>query len=123
VAVLCLGEEMNDTQLDKRSGHIYRVDKFVVPSQVRDAFLEKVRKTHQLLRTLPGFVQDLLLEQSSGPGEFNFLTLVEWDSSISIEYATAAVVAMQREAKFAPQEMFARLGIRADLANYHRIDA
>lgn len=123
VAVLPLGEKMSHTQPGKRLGHIYRVDKFVVPSQARDEFLEKVRKTHQLLRTLPGFVQDLLLEQSSGPGEFNFVTIVEWDSSTSIENAKAAVMAMHKETNFAPQEMFARLGISADRANYRGIDA
>jgi heme-degrading monooxygenase HmoA len=114
---------MSHTRLGERLGHIYRVDKFVVPSQARDEFFEKVRKTHQLLGTLPGFVQVLLLEQSSGPGEFNFVTIVEWDNSASIENAKAAVMAMHKESNFAPQEMFARLGIRADMANYHGIDA
>jgi hypothetical protein len=56
---------------------IYRVDKFVVPSSPREEFLGKVRPTHALLQAQPGFLQDFVLEQSCGPGEFNFVTIVE----------------------------------------------
>jgi hypothetical protein len=106
-----------------KSARIYRVDKFVVPDSVRKEFISRVRSTHELLRTLPGFLQDFVLEQSSGPGEFNFVTIVEWDGVQSIENAKAAVMAMQKEMQFNPQEMFARLGIKADLGNYKQIEA
>lgn len=102
---------------------IYRVDKFIVPDQAREEFLNKVRDTHALLKTQPGFLRDLVLEQSAGPGEFNFVTIVEWESPQAIENARAAVTAMHERMSFNPQEMFARLGIKADLANYQRIDA
>lgn len=62
-----------------RSERIYRVD-FVVPDHAREEFINRVRRTHELLRTQPGFLQDFVLEQSSGPGEFNFVTVVEWES-------------------------------------------
>jgi heme-degrading monooxygenase HmoA len=102
---------------------IYRVDKFVVPSGAREEFLEKVRRTHALLQAQPGFLQDFVLEQSSGPGEFNFVTMVEWASQEAVENARAAVVKLHREMNFTPQEVFARLDIKADLANYKRLEA
>lgn len=105
------------------SERIYRVDKFIVPSHACEEFINKVRNTHELLRTLPGFLQDFVLEQSAGPGEFNFVTMVEWDSLKSVEDAKTAVMAMHKEMNFSPQEMLARLGIKADLANYRRIEA
>ena len=114
---------MKERHLSGKSERIYRVDKFVVPDRARDEFLTKVRNTHELLRTLPGFLQDSVLEQSSGPGEFNFVTIVEWESMESIENAKAAVMAMHTRTNINPQEMFARLGIKADLANYRQIDA
>jgi heme-degrading monooxygenase HmoA len=93
-----------------------------VPDHAREEFMRRVRDTHELLRTLPGFLQDFVLEQSSGPGEFNFVTSVEWDGVESIENAKASVMAMQKEMNFNPQEMWARLGIKTDLANYRQID-
>jgi heme-degrading monooxygenase HmoA len=102
---------------------IYRVDKFAVPSGARQEFLDKARRTHSLLKAQPGFVQDFILEQSSGPGEFNFVTIVEWASQEAIENARSAVLVLHREMNFNPQELFARFGIKADLANYKRLEA
>ena len=105
-----------------QSERIYRVDKYVVPPQALAEFMAKTRRTHDLLRVLPGFVQDIVLEQAAGPGEFNFVTIVEWESLESIEKAKAAVSAMHKKLRFNPRKTFARLGIKADLANYLCID-
>jgi heme-degrading monooxygenase HmoA len=102
---------------------VYRVDKFVVPHAARKEFLERARHTHALLKAQPGFLQDLILEQSSGPGEFNFVTVVEWASQEAVENARAAVMRLHRELNFSPQEAFARLDIKADIANYKRLEA
>jgi heme-degrading monooxygenase HmoA len=63
----------------------YRVDKFAVPAEGRAEFLERVASTHALLRTQKGFVRDLILEQQSGPGALNFVTLVEWTGPEAVE--------------------------------------
>lgn len=105
-----------------RTKRVYRVNKYVVPPQALAEFLGNTRKIHDLLRALPGFVQDFVLEQSAGPGEFNYVTIVEWESLESIEKAKTAVTAMQRRLRLNPDRMFARLGIKADLANYLCID-
>jgi hypothetical protein len=68
-------------------------------------------------------LQDFVLEQSSGPGEFNFVSIVEWDGMEPIENAKAVAIARHKEMKFDPQEMFARLGIKADLGNHRQIHA
>ncbi len=114
---------MNDSNVNAQSRHRYRVDKFVVPAPAREEFLGKVRKTHSVLKIQPGFVRDTVLEQVAGSGEFNFVTIVEWDSQASVDNAKAAVASMFAQSGFNPQEMFGRLGIKADLANYRRTDA
>src|SRR5258708_1848332 len=102
---------------------VYRVDKFVVPGPAREEFLERARRTHALLKAQPGFLQDLILEQSSSPGEFNFVTIVEWAGKEAVETARAAVVTLPGKMTFPPQEVFARLDIKADIANYKRLEA
>jgi hypothetical protein len=67
-------------------------------------------------------VRDALFEQTSGPGAFNFVTLVEWESAEALEAAKKAVMAKHEEEGFHPEEMFARLEIDADLANYVQFD-
>jgi heme-degrading monooxygenase HmoA len=118
----CLEGKRQKDHHSNASERIYRVDKFIVPDHAREEFMRRVRDTHELLRTLPGFLQDFVLEQSSGPGEFNFVTSVEWDGVESVENAKAFAMAMQKEMNFNPQEMWARLEIKTDLANYRQID-
>ena len=104
-----------------KSQRVYRVDKFMVPEEARIEFMEKIKPTHDLLKAQPGFIQDFVLEQSAGPGKFNFVTLVEWEDEAVMAQARTAVAALHQQMNFNPQEMFAQLGIEADLANYHRI--
>lgn len=104
-------------------GHVYRIDKFVVPENARNEFLERVKATHELLRKQPGFLRDFLLEQNVIPGEFNLVTFVEWESQSVFEKAKDAVSTLHKQLRFNPQEMLARLGIRAELGNYRHLDA
>ena len=107
----------------RKSEHVYRVDKFVVPVAGRNEFIGRVRRTHEVLRSQPGFLKDFVLEQSAGPGEFNFVTVVEWASQAVIENARSAVMAMHADDNFDPHEMYVRLGIKADVATYTQVDA
>lgn len=101
-----------------QSSHVFRVDKFVVPDEARDEFVNSLRRTHELLAEQPGFVQDFLLEQSGGPGEFNFVTIVEWESPDAIGDARTTVKAMHERWDFDPEELFSSRDITADIATY-----
>ncbi|TIO07492.1 antibiotic biosynthesis monooxygenase [Mesorhizobium sp.] len=103
------------------NGSVFRVDKFVVPGAAREEIIAKVRMTHELLRQQQGFVQDFLLEQFSGPGEFNLVTIVEWESQAAVDKVVPIVKAAHERIAFNPQETIARLGVKADIANYQRI--
>jgi hypothetical protein len=105
-------------EMKMANGHIFRIDRFTMPQAGQAEFMSRVMKTHDLLKTQPGFVQQLVLEKISEPGEFSIMTLAEWESTEVMEHVRAAVQAMQRESGFDPQEMYARLGIKADLAQY-----
>ncbi|MCC5940563.1 MAG: hypothetical protein JJU37_03405 [Balneolaceae bacterium] len=108
----------NQSHYKNRSQHIYRVDKFAVPDAGRPEFLEKVRITHERLRTLPGFIRDVILEQVSETAEFNIVTIVKWENSEAIKQARVQVHKLHKELKFDPKELFTRLGILADFGNY-----
>ncbi|HKB15301.1 MAG TPA: antibiotic biosynthesis monooxygenase [Planctomycetota bacterium] len=113
---------MMEARVSVRPDPVFRVDRFVVPQDARDEFLARVRETHVFLRDLRGFLGDLVLEQVSGPGESTFFTLVGWDDASSVEEAKAAVQARHEEGDDPPRRLFARLGIRADRAEYRLVD-
>lgn len=113
---------MNAGTTSGQSGHLCRMDSFIVPEAARDEFLERVRQTHDLLKTLPGFVQDVVLERIARSDQFNFVTMVEWDSEASMENAKAAVAEMHAQMQFDPRQMLERLEITVDRASYLRAD-
>ncbi|PSJ54929.1 antibiotic biosynthesis monooxygenase family protein [Pseudaminobacter soli (ex Li et al. 2025)] len=100
-----------------KSQRIYRVDRFAVPISVRAEFLDRVRQTHEVLRTQPGFLQDMLLEQAAG-NEHHIVTIVEWEDAAALAPAKVNVQAMQRKMNFDPQEFLAQNGIKAEIGNY-----
>jgi heme-degrading monooxygenase HmoA len=102
----------------KPSNHIYRVDKFIVPDSAREEFLARANAIREVLRKQEGFVRDAYLEQISGPGEFNIVTIAEWESQEHVEAAKSAVAALLKQSNFNPHEMYQRLGIKADIAFY-----
>jgi hypothetical protein len=75
------------------------------------------------LRKQAGFIRDYVLEQvDSGTGGFVLLTFAEWEGPEAVEKARAAVTAMYAQERFNPQDLFLRLGIKADLVYYRQVD-
>ena len=113
---------MSEIMTDETAAPVIRVDKFAVPAAGREEFLARVFETHAFLRAQKGFVRGMILEQDSGPGRFNFVTVVEWESVTSVNLAATAVARYHHETGFDRQRMLVKLGIDADLGNYRRID-
>ena len=89
-----------------------------VPAAAREEFLVKVMMTHKVLQAQDGFIRHRVLEQVAGPGEFNFVTIAEWENTEVVEQRAGSGHCRAGGREFSPQEMFERLGIRADIAGY-----
>jgi hypothetical protein len=50
------------------------------------------------------------------------VTIVEWENSCATDGARKAVAASHQKINFDAQAMVSRLGIRADIANYKRVE-
>lgn len=97
---------------------VYKIDKFIVPAAARDEFMARVAMIKDMLQAMPGCRQNLVLEQVAGPGAFNVVTFVEWQDAEALENAKTTVTARYKAMNFNPQELIARLGVTADIANY-----
>lgn len=97
---------------------LFRIDKFHVPPRAMPAFMDRVRRTHALLGAQPGCRQNLVLTQTGGPGEFNVVTMVEWDSAEAHAQAREAVQARYAQEGFDAAAFMRSLGIRPDVAVY-----
>jgi len=96
----------------------FRIDKFVVPEPARTVFIQAVDDSEAVMRAQPGFVGHSLLEQVGGPGEFNFVTVAEWESDAYVPAAAAAIARDHAMRSFNRNLFFAAHGIKADIATY-----
>jgi hypothetical protein len=99
-----------------------RINKFSVPAESRDAFLDLMAKTHAILRQQEGVVADRILEQQSGPGVFNFVAMIEFVGPEVIDSIAAAVAAFDQQAGIDRQQAMAALNIKTDMGIYHNLD-
>ena|SRR5215813_4004605 len=104
----------------KNPNHIFRVDKFKVPAASRDEFLVRVRTSNEILRTIPGFVEDCFLEQRDDAGNSKIITIAIWEDEQAFASAKAAVQEHYKNIGFNPAEIVQRLGIEAEMDAYTR---
>ena len=100
---------------------IYRVDKFVVPQAALPAFMARVRHAQEALDAQPGRGRNHGLQQEGGPGEFNVVTITEWESAEAMAAARDAMAEQFRREGFDPETFRRSLGIRADVGSYRAV--
>jgi hypothetical protein len=97
---------------------VFRIDKFVVPSQSISAFVERIHQVQRMLGDQPGCLQKHVLTQTGDSSEFDVVTVVEWASSDAV---AAAQVVMQKQLAgegFDIQAFRKKLGVRGDSGMY-----
>ncbi len=101
------------------STSVFRIDKFVVPADVLPTLMERVRHSQRMLSAVPGCQQNLVLTQTGGAGEFNVMTIVEWESADALNAAKAVVQETYAQEGFDPTEFLQSLGVRMDVGIYN----
>jgi hypothetical protein len=104
------------------STEIFTVDKFVVPAHAREEFLGKVHATHMLFSGLSLALCEMPSWNNRRRQANSFVTIVEWENSGATDGARKAVAASHQKINFDAQAMISRPGIRADIANYKRVE-
>lgn len=114
-------EQVESAQIEAESdasATVFRVDKFVVPTDALSVFLEKMRSIQRTLRTLPGCRRAMTLNQTGNTGAFNVVTYVEWANAEAVSAAGAAMQRVFESQGFNPASFAQGLGVKADLGFY-----
>src|ERR1700745_2268266 len=65
----------------------FRIDAFTIPAASRAEFEAAMRRNLAFLETLPGFLNHMVFEKTSGPTTFNLVTIAVWESAEAIAAA------------------------------------
>jgi heme-degrading monooxygenase HmoA len=107
--------------LPKEKTHVYRIDKFKVPAAAREEFLARVRTSNEILRAIPGFVEDFFFEQLGASGDTKIVSIAVWENEQAFLSAKSRVEEHYKKIGFNPAEIIKRLGIEADMDAYTKL--
>jgi predicted ester cyclase/heme-degrading monooxygenase HmoA len=94
------------------------IDKFVVPAASLTEFKQRVQRNRELIKTIPGFLDDAAYESVDVNGNTLFMTVAEWASQEALQQAKEAVQLAYQKEGFDMAAMLKRLKITIDRAVY-----
>jgi heme-degrading monooxygenase HmoA len=96
------------------------IDAFIVPEASKAAFLDTSRAVQNLLKTLPGFVEGYVYEQTAGDGPYNIMTTAVWRDEAALENAKNVAPAQLRTLGINPAEKMKALNVQIERGVYER---
>lgn len=101
-----------------RSDQINFIDKFFVPAAAKNEFLNRMKINRNLIKTLPGFIEDIAYSHTDENGNLTCVTVALWENMEAVHKAKEAVQKAYKEQGFDLPAMLQRLNITIDRGTY-----
>jgi heme-degrading monooxygenase HmoA len=94
---------------------IFRVVRYIVPASSDKEFLRNLAETDATFNGIEGRLKRYILKQQGTNGDHVYMTIGQWASMDAVNRAREAAAGRHARLQQTPQELFARLGIEAEL--------
>jgi hypothetical protein len=98
------------------------IDQFIIPSNARDEFIERMIINRNFIKTLPGFIEDAAYERFDEQQNTICITIAVWESETALKSAKAQVQALYEKQRFNMPAMLERLSIKMQRGLYQKRD-
>ena len=98
------------------------IDKFLVPQNAKQEFLERMNINRSFIKTLNGFVEDAAYERTDEDGNLICITIAVWENEDVLKKAKDAVQELYKKQGFNMPEMLERLHITVDRGIYTKME-
>lgn len=109
-----LPENLSILQAKASPEKVIFIDRFVVPASALTEFKQRVKINRELIRTIPGFIEDAAFESKDSNGNTIYVTVAQWTSQESLQKAKEAVQSACKKEGFDIAAMLRRLNITLD---------
>ena len=96
------------------------IDRFTVLEASKVAFLAEVRKSAAFPRTLPGFVDGYIHEDTRGESRHNVITTAAWKDEDAFQNAREKAAEEFQRIGFNPPEIMKKLKVEIERGVYRR---
>jgi len=116
--------KMKTIQEDKQANNEapILIDKFIVPKEAKQEFLERMTINRNFIKQLPGFVQDAVYESHDEHGNEIYVTVAVWQNEAIFKKAKETVQAEYKKQNFDLAGMLKRLNITIDRGVYKKVE-
>lgn len=105
-------------EIGNHPDHVYRIACYAVPRAARREFEEAMRRSADVLRTLPGFRGHLVLEKAGGETRFDLVSVAVWESEAALANAVEPMRAHQASLGIDLAARLAEWEVAAERGNY-----
>jgi len=91
-----------------------------MPIQSKQAFFERANINRNIIKTLPGFIEDNFYEQQTG-GEYKCVTVAVWQNDEAYINAKKTVAEEYKKQGFDMPAFTKQLGIQVERGVYNRV--
>jgi steroid delta-isomerase-like uncharacterized protein len=90
------------------------IDRFLVPAAAKEKFYERMNTNRQLIKKLPGFIDDVVYTSDDEHGNLICVTVASWESQEALQNAKNVVQQEYQKQGFDLKEMMKQLNISVD---------
>lgn len=97
------------------------IDKFLVPTNVKEEFIARMNHNRDYIKGLPGFVHDNAYEQAAADETLVIITVAVWEDEEALNQAKEAVQSEYKRTGFNPAEFMERLKVKMERGTYRKL--
>ena len=97
------------------------IDKFFVPADAAEEFVQRMNYNRTFLKKLQGFITDYGYKQTDEKGDAIIITVAVWESLDAIHKAKEAVQEEYKRIGFNPADFYEKFNIRMERGIYQEI--
>jgi multidrug efflux pump subunit AcrA (membrane-fusion protein) len=97
------------------------IDAFVVPEGSRAAFLTQAQKAQAVVKTMAGYVEGAIYEETGTDSPYNVITVAVWESEAAFEQAKIEVPRIYEQQGINPKAALDELDVQLIRATYTRV--
>ncbi|MEW6194848.1 MAG: antibiotic biosynthesis monooxygenase [Bacteroidota bacterium] len=99
------------------------IDRFVVPKNSFEEFVQRMKYNRNFIKNMPGFIKDEAYKSSAENGNIIIVTVAVWENEELLLKAKEAVQAEYKRIGFNLPEMLTRLNITIERGTYKEIES
>lgn len=111
-------QQNNDQIIKSKKMQQVLIDKFFVPANAKEEFIQRMNYNGEFIKKLPGFVKGEVYENTDDNGNITCVTVNVWEKEVFFEKTKDAVQVEFKRIDFNPAVFYQRLHIKLERGIY-----